>query len=96
MIDDVGIEGFVRRLPELSDAVLWDTRVWMAHAGTWPPEDDRFAADLGWTDQVKDPSLRRLAGAVAESRFRSCAAGTASLLGPSWRCSRFCSYQPFR
>lgn len=67
MIDDLGAEGFVRRLSGMADAALWDTRVWMAHAGIWPPEADRFAADMGWPDQVADPALRRLTAAAAES-----------------------------
>ncbi len=67
MIDDVGPEVFVERLSTMADAVLWDTRVWMAHAGAWPPEGDRFAADLGWADAVMDPGLRRLTAAVAGS-----------------------------
>ncbi len=67
MIAEVGPEAFVERLSTMADAVLWDTRVWMAHVGSWPPEADRFAADLGWAEDVADPSLRRLASAVAGS-----------------------------
>jgi hypothetical protein len=67
MIDDVGPEAFVARLSALADGALWDTRVWMAHAGAWPSEGDRFAADLGWPDEVEHPGLRRLAAAVAAS-----------------------------
>ena len=69
MIDDVGPEVFVSRLSALADAVLWDTRVWMAHAGAWPPDGDRFAADLGWPEEVEDSEVRRLAASVAASRI---------------------------
>jgi hypothetical protein len=69
MIDDLGPDGFVDRLSSMADAVLWDTRVWMAHAGTWPPAADRFAADMGWDDQVALPDLRRLTAAVSRARI---------------------------
>ena len=49
----------LERLARMSDAILWDTRVWMA-TGSWPREADRFAADLGWTESVSDPKLREL------------------------------------
>lgn len=69
MLDDVGPQRFVERLSAIGDAVLWDTRVWMAHTGAWPPEADRFAADVGWPEQVTDPALRRLTEAIADSRI---------------------------
>lgn len=61
-IDDWGPRGFLSRLGRMSDAVLWDTRVWMA-TGSWPSEADRFAGDLGWTESVSDPILRELVDA---------------------------------
>jgi hypothetical protein len=51
----------------MTDAVLWDTRVWMAGHGGWPPASERFAADLGWADQVEDRALRELTEAVNEA-----------------------------
>jgi hypothetical protein len=41
----------------------------MAHTCAWPPEADRFAADVGWPEQVTDPALRRLTEAIADSRI---------------------------
>lgn len=66
-IDSWGPEVFVTRLSELADGVLWDTRVWMAHRGKWPSNADRFAADLGWEDQVADSALRELTQAVNQA-----------------------------
>jgi len=59
-----GAEEFVSRLSAMSDAALWDTRVWMAHRGTWPSPADRFAADLGLVDDVQDAALRTLTRAI--------------------------------
>jgi hypothetical protein len=63
-IDTWGAQVFIKRLSELADAVLWDTRVWMAHRGNWPSSADRFAADLGWEDQIEDSALREITRAV--------------------------------
>jgi hypothetical protein len=62
-----GPQEFVRRLSEMSDAALWDTRVWMSTRGEWPSEADRFAADLGWAEEIDDPSLRALTEAIGRS-----------------------------
>ena len=64
MLEGMGPETFVEELSSLGDAVLWDSRVWMAHRGQFPSPADRFAADLGWVDQIADPALRRLTHAV--------------------------------
>jgi hypothetical protein len=62
-----GPEGFVQFLEEISDAVLWDTRVWMAHQGGWPSKADRFAADLGRVDEIESVPLKMLTQAVVEA-----------------------------
>lgn len=67
MLESWGAAEFIRRLATMTDAVLWDTRVWMAHRGAWPVVPDRFAADLGWDDQVADPALRDLTAAVRQA-----------------------------
>ncbi len=67
LLEDMGAESFVEELSSLSDAVLWDTRVWMAHRGKFPSAADRFAADLGWVDQIEDPALHRLTHAVNDA-----------------------------
>lgn len=65
LLEEIGPGRFVQELCEISDGVLWDTRVWMAHHGAWPSDADRFAADLGWSDQVADPALRKLTEVVS-------------------------------
>jgi len=64
LVDLLGPAAFVARLAEMADAVLWDTRVWMAHRRLWPSASDRFSADLGWYDDVADRDLRALAEAT--------------------------------
>jgi len=59
-----GAEKFVGLLSELVQAVVWDTRVWMAHRGGWPSESDRWSADLGWLDQIEDGALSELTRAI--------------------------------
>jgi hypothetical protein len=67
MLEDWGVKRFVDFITNLSDGVLWDTRVWMAHRGRWPSSGDRFASDLGWVDAVQDEALKRLTQAVSQS-----------------------------
>jgi hypothetical protein len=66
-LDSWGPREFVGRLAEISDAALWDTRVWLATHGPWPSAADRFAADLGWAEDVHDPALRALTEAILQS-----------------------------
>jgi len=63
-VDAWGGEKFVGLLSELVQAVVWDTRVWMAHRGGWPTESDRWSADLGWLDQIEDGALTELTRAI--------------------------------
>jgi hypothetical protein len=67
MIETWGVQLFMDHLVELCDGALWDTRVWMGHAGGWPSAADRFAADLGWLDDISDEPLRQLTSAIHEA-----------------------------
>ena len=64
MVKQMGHVEFVRQLASICDGVLWDTRVWMGHQGIWPPQKDRFASDLGLTEEIQDPTLKSLTQAV--------------------------------
>jgi CTP:molybdopterin cytidylyltransferase MocA len=66
-VDTAGPQSFVSYLASISDAVLWDTRVWMAHHGSWPSRADRFASDLGWVDEIDDLPLRELTEAILKA-----------------------------
>ncbi len=66
-LDSWGPAEFVGRVAEMSDAVLWDTRVWLATHGEWPAPADRFAADLGWAEEVQDARLRALTEATLQA-----------------------------
>lgn len=81
MVERWGPESFVDQLAEVCDGVLWDTRVWMGHVGGWPPASERFAADLGWIDQIMDPSLKRLAVALQKARIPILAGGYGVVAG---------------
>lgn len=69
LLEQIGAEQFVKRLSESCSGVLWDTRVWMAMKASWPNANDRFAADLGWPDQVEDPRIRELTRAVQAAQI---------------------------
>lgn len=64
----------IEELGGLGDAVVLDSRVLMAahsgsaEAGTWPPEEERFASDFGDAARVTTPWLRELTEAAVNSR----------------------------
>lgn len=66
-ISHVGEEQFVSQLTQVSDLILWDTRVHLAHHRRWPPAEDRFASDLGRPELVGDERLKRLTAAAASA-----------------------------
>jgi hypothetical protein len=39
----------------------------MSTRGDWPSEADRFAADLGWAQEIDDPALRALTEAIGQA-----------------------------
>lgn len=57
----------VELLSQFGDAVVWDTRVLMAHLGFWPPPAERFASDLLDPTGVTNPILRELTSACADA-----------------------------
>jgi hypothetical protein len=69
MVDLWGPYKFVDYLETLSDGVLWDSRVWMAHHGKWPSKADRFASDLGHVDEILDPSLKTMTEAINQANI---------------------------
>lgn len=60
IVNEWGIEPVLDFLAAVSDGVLWDTRVWMGHNKSWPKVADRYAADLGWINEIEDRQLRDL------------------------------------
>ena len=81
MVDELQPSGFLARLGQMSDAVIWDTRVWMGSRGAWPSAADRFAADLGWINQISDEALRNLTIAIMESPIPVVAGGHGVVAG---------------
>ena len=63
----------IGELAELGDAVILDTRVLMAsmagsaEAGSWPPEEERFASDFLDASRIATPWLKELTAAAASS-----------------------------
>jgi hypothetical protein len=68
-VESWGPKRFIELLTDVSDGVIWDTRVWMAHRGKWPSTADRFASDLGWVDSITDSATNKLTQAVGQSEI---------------------------
>ena len=58
---------FGELLPELCSAAFLDIRPALVHLGVAAPRGERFAADVGRIDLIRDPRLRDLVCAAAES-----------------------------
>ena len=65
LLDEVGPQRFAAELASLGDAVVLDTRVLLAHAGSAATREDRFQSDLLSPDRICDPWLRDLTAALA-------------------------------
>ncbi|MCC7209338.1 MAG: hypothetical protein IT323_18655, partial [Anaerolineae bacterium] len=66
-IEARGLAGFFHDLAGMADAALFDSRVLFAALGRHPDAADRFASDLLWPDQVRDPWLRDFTAAAREA-----------------------------
>ena len=66
-IDAVGLERAFQALADMADAACIDSRVLTAHAGRSPSREDRFNADLGRVEQIRDPMLRDLTAAASSA-----------------------------
>ncbi len=53
----------------------------MAARGGWPPAHERYAFDLGWSDQISDPELRDWASAISEATIPILAGGHGVVAG---------------
>jgi len=95
-MDAMGMDAFLRELTCRVDAVLWDTRVWMAHHRSWPCDADRFAADLGWIDEIKDERLRQLTVAQRASTVPILCGGHGVVAGGLYALLEGAVHQPSR
>lgn len=66
-IELIGLAAFFTTLAQQVQVAFIDTRVLLAHRGSWPSENDRYASDLGLVDQIKDPWLRDFTTAALEA-----------------------------
>jgi hypothetical protein len=80
----VGLENFIGDLCSMADAIFWDTRVLWAANGVWPPEEDRYAADLGLVDAISDPFIREFTQAVLDAPIPIVTGGHALVSGGLW------------
>lgn len=89
VLDHDGPAAFGKRLAELGDAALIDSRVLIAHRfgadeRAWPPAEDRFASDLLLPDRIADPWLRALTASVRDGPIPVVLGGH-TLVGPGLR-----------
>ena len=81
LLEEVGMERFAGELASLADAVVLDTRVLLAHAGSRASREDRFQGDLLAPERVTDPWLRDLTAALASAEAPVLAGGHSLLSG---------------
>jgi hypothetical protein len=67
LVEEVGCERFFRRMAELGDGAVIDTRVIEAHMGVEPSREDRFQSDLLAWEAIEEPFLRRFTQAASEA-----------------------------
>jgi hypothetical protein len=65
----------------MADAACIDSRVLVAHTGSMPSREDRFNADLGRLDLIRDPVLHDLTAAAASAAIPVLLGGHALVSG---------------
>jgi hypothetical protein len=83
-LDAVGLTKFVAELSDMTDAILWDTRVLWAARNLWPSDIDRYAADLGLVDFIEDPFIRAFTQAINDAPIPIVTGGHALVSGGLW------------
>lgn len=63
-LERVGPAQFFAELAEMTDLVIFDTRVLLASMGRWPSAADRYASDAGQSELIADSFLRELTEAA--------------------------------
>lgn len=84
MVDTVGAAGLVRLLETLCSTAFLDSRVLMAHARKAVGAADRFYSDLKMPEHIRDPWLRELTAAAAESSVPILLGGHGLVHGGIW------------
>jgi hypothetical protein len=80
----VGLQRFISELSSMADAIMWDTRVLWAANGVWPSEVDRYAADLGLSENIADPFIRDFTEAINAAPIPIVTGGHALVSGGLW------------
>ena len=81
LYQNLGPRRFFERLGELGDAVLFDTRVLVAHLGIRASGADRFASDLFRGAEIADPALAEFTAAAAAAPYPMLLGGHALVSG---------------
>lgn len=80
-IELLGMGRFFQQLDEWADAAFLDSRVLWAHWRQSPTAHDRFAADLGWVEQIQDVRVKELAIASQNAKIPVILGGHSLLTG---------------
>ena len=81
---EVGPRAFFEAFSQMGDALFLDTRVLFAHMGQEISGHDRFAADMGLIQEIRDTSTRALASAAWNAGFPVVLGGNAAVSGGLW------------
>lgn len=69
LLERLGAQAFFDLLAEQADCAIWDTRVLFAHHHLLVREEDRFYADLGLYERVRDPWLAEFTEMAGRARI---------------------------
>lgn len=93
-VDVAGAERFFRAVSHVADAVLFDSRVLLAHWRSDASEEERFAADLGDIASVHDARLASLADAARNALVPVLLGGHTLVNGALWTLSDSLALMP--
>jgi CTP:molybdopterin cytidylyltransferase MocA len=84
LLEDRGPRGFFDYVSQMSQALVLDSRVVLAHRRSWPSASDRFSSDLLDAQHIRDPGLREFTAAAVEASMPVILGGHSLVSGGLW------------
>ena len=84
LLEDRGPRRFFESMSKMTEALILDSRVVLAHRRSWPSASDRFYSDLLATEQIQDPFLREFTAAALEAPIPVVLGGHSLVSGGLW------------
>jgi hypothetical protein len=84
LLDEKGPQGFFESMSQMTEALILDSRVILAHRQSWPSGSDRFYSDLHDAQHIQDTFLREFTAAARDAPIPVILGGHSLVSGGLW------------